>query len=85
MTRYKSQPPNASPIEQEYPHHIDILVPPDGLGTQLEAMYDFHTQNGINPQRDQARYSAKGSVIRWCFADPDLAAAFASKFKTYCT
>jgi hypothetical protein len=81
MTRYKGQP-KASSIEQDFPHHVDIPVPPYGLGTRLDAMYEFHAQHGIKPQRGQPRYDAKGSVIRWCFADADLAAAFASKFGT---
>ena len=75
MTRYKDPS-----IEQEFSHHVDILVPPYGLGTRLEAMYHFHVQHGIKPQRGQPRYDAKGSVIRWHFADAGLAAAFASKF-----
>ena len=50
MTRYKSQPIESS-IEQEFPHHDDILVPPNGLGTRLDAMYEFHAQHGIKPQR----------------------------------
>jgi hypothetical protein len=70
----------ASSIEQDFPHHVDILVPPNGLGSQLDAMYDFYSQRGIEPQRGQPRYDAKGSVIRWCFADASVASAFANKF-----
>jgi hypothetical protein len=81
MTRYKGQL-KASRTEREFPHHVDILVPPHGLGTRIEAMYDFHAQHGIKPQRGEARYDAKGSVIRWGFADASLAAAFARKFGT---
>lgn len=81
MSRNKDEPKGA-PIQQDFPHYVDISVPPYGLGTRLEAMYDFHTQHGVEPQRDQPRYDAKGSIIRWCFADASLAAAFAAKFKT---
>jgi len=77
MTPFKNPP-----IEEEYPHHVDILVPPRGLGRRIEAMYDFHTQHGIKAHRGKARYDAKGSLIRWYFADPSLAALFAGKFKT---
>jgi hypothetical protein len=79
MTRYKSQPTESS-IEQEFPYHVDVLVPPNGLGTRLDAMYEFHVQHGIKPRRGKPRYDVKGSVIRWCFADASLAADFASKF-----
>jgi hypothetical protein len=79
MTRDKDQP-KASPIEHEFPHHVDILVPPHGLGTRLEAMYHFHAQHGIKPQRGQPRYDVKGSVIRWYFEHSSAATAFATKF-----
>ena len=79
MTRYKGQL-RASRIEQEYPHHVDIVVPPGGLGTQLDAMYEFHVRHGIKPQRGHGKHAA--AIIRWCFADADLAAAFAKKFGT---
>ena len=81
MSRYKGQL-RASRIELEFPHHVDIIVPPGGLGTRLDAMYEFHARHGIKPQRGQGTHDAHGSVIRWCFADASLAAAFASKFGT---
>jgi len=81
MTRYKGQL-KASRTEQEYPHHVDIIVPPGGLGRRLDDMYDFHIKNDIRPQRGHGKHSADGAVIRWCFADASLAAAFASKFRT---
>jgi hypothetical protein len=79
MTRYKGQL-RASRIEQEYPHHVDIVVPPGGLGTQLDAMFEFHVRHGVKPQRGHGTHTADGAVIRWCFADATLAALFASKF-----
>jgi len=81
MSRYKGQL-RARRTEQEYPHHVDIIVPPGGLGARLDAMYDFHIQNDIKPQRGHGKHDANGAVVRWCFADPDLAADFAAKFRT---
>jgi hypothetical protein len=80
MTRYKGQL-KATRTQKEFPHHVDIIVPPGGLGTQLDAMYDFHAQHAIKPQRGHGTHTAVGAVIRWCFADASLAAAFASKFR----
>ena len=80
MSRYKGQQ-KATRTELEFPHHVDISVPRDGLGTRLDAMYEFHTQHAIKPQRGQGKHDADGAVIRWCFADASLAAAFANKFK----
>ena len=81
MTRYKGQL-KAKRTQKEFPHHVDIIVPPGGLGTRLDAMYDFHVQHGIRPQRGHGKHGENGSVIRWCFAEASLAAAFASKFGT---
>jgi hypothetical protein len=81
MTGYKGQL-KASRTEQEFPHHVDIIVPPGGLGTRLNAMYEFHAQHGIKPQRGHGTHTADSAVIRWCFADTSLAEAFASEFGT---
>ena len=77
MTRYKGQH-RAARIEVEFPHHFDIIVPPGGLGTRLDAMYAFHAQRGIKPQRGHGTHTADGSIIRWCFADAETAKAFAA-------
>jgi len=58
-----------------------IIVPRGGLRSRLDAMYDFHAQRGIKPQRGQGKHDADSTFIRWCFADASLAAAFASKFQ----
>jgi hypothetical protein len=79
MSRYKGRQ-SAKSVEQDFPHFIDIVVPEGGLGMKLNAMYEFHAPHGIQPKRGQGRYDTNGSVIRWCFADPVLAAKFASEF-----
>jgi hypothetical protein len=57
-----------------------MIVAVGGLGNRLDAMYEFHARHGIKPQRGHGRHDANGAVIRWCFADPDLAAALAKEF-----
>ena len=71
---------SAKAIEKDFPHFVDVAVPPGGLGNTLNAMYEFHTRHGIPPKRGHARSDANGNVIRWCFADPAIAAAFAKEF-----
>jgi hypothetical protein len=66
----------------QFPHHVDIRRPAWRAGTRLDAMYDFHIQHGIRAQRGHGTHNADGAVIRWCFADASLAAAFVSKFET---
>ena len=53
MSRYKGRQ-SARSVEQDFPHFVDIAVPPGGLGKKLNAMYDFHAQHGIAPKRGQA-------------------------------
>ena len=79
MTRYKGRR-STKAVERDFPHFVEIVVPPGGLGRRLDAMYEFHSRHGIKPQRGQGRHDADGSVIRWCFADPELAKAFAGEF-----
>jgi hypothetical protein len=80
VSRYKGRQ-NAKAVERDFPHFVDIIVPLGGLGARLDAMYDFHTQYSIKPQRGHGRHDANGSVIRWCFADLKIADAFAEAFK----
>ena len=79
MSSYKGRQ-SAKAVEQDFPHFVDIVVPPGGLGTKLNAMYDFHARLGIAPKRGHGRHDDHGSIIRWCFADPALAAEFAKEF-----
>ena len=79
MTRYKGSR-GARAVEREYPHFVDVVVPPGGLGRRLDAMYDFHARRGIRAQRGHGRHDANGSVVRWCFADAAIAAAFGKEF-----
>ena len=83
MSRYKGQL-KASRVEQDFPHHVDIIVPPGGLGTRLDAMYDFHIQHGIKPKRGHGAHNTDGPVIRWCFADAETAKAFSVEFGRRC-
>ena len=80
MSRYKGRH-SAKAIERDYPHFVDIAMPLGGLGARLDAMYDFHARHGVKPQRGQGRHDANGSIVRWCFADPAIAAAFAKEFE----
>ena len=79
MTRYKGRQ-SAKAVEKDFPHHMDMVVPLGGLGNRLHAMYDFHAQYGIRPQRGYGRHDANGSVVRWCFADEEIAKSFATVF-----
>ena len=79
MTRYKGSH-SAKAVERDYPHFVDVAVPPGGLGSRLDAMYAFHERHGIRAKRGHGRHDANGSVVRWCFADPAIADAFTKEF-----
>jgi hypothetical protein len=79
MTRYKGSH-IAKAVERDYPHFVDVVVSPGGLGPRLNAMYEFHARHGVQAKRGHGRHDANGSVVRWCFADPAIAGAFAKEF-----
>ena len=68
MTRYKGRQ-SAKVVEKDFPHFVDMVVPPGGLGKRLDGMYEFHARHDIKPQRGHGRHDANGAVIRWCFAE----------------
>ena len=82
MSRYRGRQ-NAKAVEQDFPHFVDVVVPPGGLGIRLDAMYEFHARRGIRARRGHGRHDADGSVVRWCFADSAIAAAFAKEFEAF--
>src|SRR5262249_41228988 len=47
MSRYRGRS-NTKAIEHAYPHHVDTVVPPGGLGKRLDAMYQFPENSGRN-------------------------------------
>jgi hypothetical protein len=58
-----------------------MRVPLGGFGTKLDAMHEWHTKRRIpallsTGRRDE--YSR--NYIRWCFADPHVAAQFVNEF-----
>jgi hypothetical protein len=43
-------------------------------------MYDWHSERGIEAQRGRGRRDEERDIVRWCFADPKIADAFAAAF-----
>jgi hypothetical protein len=69
-----------SEIERRYPHIIELMVPPNGFGTRLNRMHDWHSTRGIQSQRGSGRYHDERHFVRFCFADPEEAKAFQEEF-----
>ena len=81
MARYKGRP-TAKSIERQFPHMVEVVIPPGGLGRRLDDMYAFHAEHGIQPRHGRGRRDAEGrDHVRWCFDNPDTADDFALQFE----
>ena len=81
MTRPKGRQ-SAKAVEKDIPHFVDMVIPLGGFGDRLVTMYEFHDRHGIEAKRGDGRRDQKRgrNYVRWCFADPAIAAAFAKEF-----
>ena len=74
------RPTTPEDTERDYPHVVEMLVPEDGFGPKLVAMHQFHSRRRIQVQPGRSRREYGRDYIRWCFADPEVAAEFADGF-----
>jgi hypothetical protein len=79
MRRYKGRP-SAKTIARDFPHVVQIAVPPGGLGKRLNAMYSFHQQRRIQVAHAARRRDDEHDYLRWCFARRAIAEALAAEF-----
>lgn len=70
----------AAQNEREFPHIVEMEVPPSGFGTNLDSMYEFHRQRGIEARRGRGQRRDNQDHVRWCFAKPSDAQDFAKTF-----
>ena len=66
-------------IERDFPHIVEIAVR-RGWGGTRDAMKNFHARHGLQARPRFGRYKDGSRYVRWCFADRDIAEAFAAKF-----
>jgi hypothetical protein len=57
-----------------------MAVPPNGFGSKLNAMYDFHRERGLEPRRGRGQRRDTQDFVRWCFAKQDDAEEFSKAF-----
>jgi hypothetical protein len=80
MTRYKGRT-NASLIERDFPHRVEMIVPKGGFGKKLDVMHEWHRARGIRAKFGRSRRDKNNrDYVTWCFADATLADAFRSLF-----
>jgi len=72
---------SARAIERDFPHVVETVVPQGGLDKTLNAMHEFHRRHRIEAHTGKGRRDKNGrDYIRWCFANPEIAAKFAGQF-----
>jgi len=72
---------SARAIARDFPHVVETVVPKGGLDKTLNAMHEFHRRHRIEAHTGKGRRDKSGrDYIRWCFANPEIAAKFAGQF-----
>ena len=66
--------------ERDFPHLVEMPVPPGGFGRHLDAMHDWYRTRGIESRSGRGRYEEGQHFVRWCFADAATADAFKADF-----
>jgi hypothetical protein len=72
--------PSSKAFKREFPHIVEVAVPPRGLGKRLDAMHAFHTARDIKACLGRGRRIDNRDNIRWYFADATIATSFAVEF-----
>ena len=80
MSRHKGRV-SARTIARDFPHVVETLVPKGGVDKTLDAMHEFHSRHRIEAHTGKGWRDKSGrDYIRWCFANPEIAAKFANRF-----
>ena len=79
VSRYKGRS-SAKIVERDFPHIVEMVVRPGGFGRQIDRMYDWHRELGVEDRRGSGRRQDNRDFVHWCFADQKMAADFAAAF-----
>jgi|SRR4051812_39906882 hypothetical protein len=66
--------------ERDFPHLVELPLPPGGLRSVFLDFDAFHRQQRIPVRRGRSRYEVGQSHIRFCFPDSATADAFRNRF-----
>ena len=70
--------------EQDFPHLVELALPPGGFGGAFLEFDAFHRERRIPVRRGRSRYRAEQFYVRFCFADAATADAFRNRFGGEC-
>ena len=66
--------------ERDFPHLVELELPPGGLPSQSLEFDAFHREHGIPIRRGRGRHEAEQFHVRFCFPDAATADAFRERF-----
>ena len=70
--------------EQDFPHLVELAVPPGGFRGSFLEFDAFHQERRILVRRGRSRHKAEQFYIRFCFVDTAIADAFRNRFGGEC-
>src|SRR5262245_20619267 len=70
--------------ERDFPHLIELALPPGGFGSIFLEMDPFHRDRRIPVRRGRSRHEVKQVYVRFCFPDAATAEAFRNRFGGVC-
>src|SRR5262249_8084535 len=70
--------------ERDFPHLVELALPPEGFRSVLLEIDAFHRDRRIPVRRGQNRHEVKQVYIRFCFPDAAIADAFRNRFGGEC-
>ncbi len=71
-------------IERQYPHHVEVSIPRDGLAPGTTSWMDRWCMEYCRGTfNSPSSFQGEGThhTLLWCFADPDDADRFARQFR----
>ena len=70
--------------ERDYPHVVELAVPPEGFHGAFLEFDAFHREHRIPVRRGRSRHEAEQFYIRFCFPDTATAVEFRNRFGGEC-
>jgi hypothetical protein len=66
--------------ERDFPHLVELPLPPGGFRGQLSEFDAFHRDRRLQVHRGRGRNEAEQFYVRFCFPDAASADAFRDRF-----
>jgi len=66
--------------ERDFPHIVELELPPGGLRSQSLDFDAFHRERSILIRRGRGRHEGEQFLVRFCFPDAATADAFQQRF-----